>query len=305
MGGSGKIKRPAFQFYAGDFLSDYNVVCMNMAQRGIYITLLAHSWLEGGIPDNDDKIKRLCGNPVEWEDDWIVVKDCFELIDGMLVNPRMERERQKQIERSEKARINGAFGGKVKQKHSNRKANAKRTLSSSKKIENKKNEDEFEVFWKLWSQTNRKADKKRARDSYTKALKVDTHDNIMKGLSDAVDYWAKTGKETKYIPHASTWLNGERWKDDIQPVNTLGVVEKKNSYTYTCEKCSSQLVSDSKLKYDETTCDCGGELLSKFEYGQMLVRKQQNADKPNDTKPSKEEEDFMKAFGGMIKNVSA
>ena len=55
MGGSGKNKRPAFQFYAGDFLSDYDVVCMNMSQRGIYITLLAHSWLEAGIPNNEEK----------------------------------------------------------------------------------------------------------------------------------------------------------------------------------------------------------------------------------------------------------
>jgi len=302
MSGSGKNKRPAFQFYAGDFLSDYNVVCMNMAQRGIYITLLAHAWLEGGIPDNTDKIKRLCGNPIEWDDDWNVVRDCFELVDGDLVNPRMERERLKQIERSEKARINGALGGKAKQTLSKRLPKAKQTLSSSKK---KKNEDEFEEFWKLWSTTNRKADKKRAKDSYIKALKSEKHDVIMKGLASTIEHWAKTGKETKYIPHASTWLNGERWNDDIPKSNAISnVVTKTHTYTYTCDKCKSQVIVNDKLKSDEVFCDCGGELLSKYEYQQMMAKKQENSNAPSKAR-AKEEEDFMQAFGGMVENISA
>jgi uncharacterized protein YdaU (DUF1376 family) len=303
MGDSGKIKRPAFQFYAGDYLSDYNVVCMNMAQRGIYITLLAHSWLEEGIPDNDEKIRRLCGTPTEWEDDWNVVKECFELVDGKLVNPRMERERQKQIERSEKARINGALGGRVKQTLSKRKANAKQTLNSSIEVEV---EDEFEVFWKEWSKTGRKADKKRARTSYVKALKTDKHKNIMIGLKKQVKFWLKTKKETKYIPHASTWINGERWNDDIQEADSLGAVIEKKEYTYTCDRCKSQLVCNERLLATEKTCDCGGELLTKFEYKQMIADKQPKTDiKEEPREKSEEEKDFFEAFGGLVTNMGA
>lgn len=56
------MKAPAFQFYASDFLSDINVVTMSMSQRGIYITLIAHEWLEGKLPADVSTLKRLCGN---------------------------------------------------------------------------------------------------------------------------------------------------------------------------------------------------------------------------------------------------
>ena len=52
-------KAPAFQFYAGDFLSDLKVASMNMEERGIYITLLAYSWLENGLPADPEKLARL------------------------------------------------------------------------------------------------------------------------------------------------------------------------------------------------------------------------------------------------------
>jgi hypothetical protein len=30
---------------------------------------------------------------------------------------------------------------------------------------------------------------------------------------------AMEGKEKQYIPHPTTWLNGERWEDDIEDVS--------------------------------------------------------------------------------------
>ena len=53
-------KAPAFQFYASDFLSDLNVQMMTMAQRGIYITLLAMEWIEGSLPSNIQSLQILC-----------------------------------------------------------------------------------------------------------------------------------------------------------------------------------------------------------------------------------------------------
>lgn len=43
-------KPPSFQFYPQDFLADLNVTLMNMEERGAYITLLCHNWIEGAIP---------------------------------------------------------------------------------------------------------------------------------------------------------------------------------------------------------------------------------------------------------------
>lgn len=69
--------------------------------------------------------------------------------------------------------------------------------------------DSFEEFWGRYP---RKVGKGQARKAYAKALKLDTHENIMFGLSQQIPAMEATDK--KFIPHPSTWLNGERWNDE-------------------------------------------------------------------------------------------
>ena len=70
-------KPPAFQFYASDFLTDYKLAVMGMSARGVYITLLAHAWLEQGLPNDEKMLARLCGNPDNWDEIWEEVRMCF------------------------------------------------------------------------------------------------------------------------------------------------------------------------------------------------------------------------------------
>ena len=81
-------KAPAFQFYASDFLSDINVTTMTMAQRGMYITLLAFEWIEGSLPTDLLKLRILCGNHPDFDNDWQIVMNCFIEKDGRLYNNR-------------------------------------------------------------------------------------------------------------------------------------------------------------------------------------------------------------------------
>lgn len=92
---------PAFRFYAGDFLRDQKVMLMSLEERGAYITLLCSNWLEGSIPDDTNKLARLCSiTPGEMEQLWISLKPCFKpkgkKYPGMLTNRRLEVERKKQ-----------------------------------------------------------------------------------------------------------------------------------------------------------------------------------------------------------------
>jgi hypothetical protein len=48
---------------------------------------------------------------------------------------------------------------------------------------------------------------------YERALKVATHDEIMAGLEGLN---ANLPADPQFIPHASTWLNGERWADEYE-----------------------------------------------------------------------------------------
>lgn len=93
-------RSPAFQFYPGDFLSDSKVASMNIAERGLYITLLCHQWIDGPLSSDPDLLARL-GHTTREEFDkvWPMVSRCFQPCAGKcLQNPRLEREREFQAE---------------------------------------------------------------------------------------------------------------------------------------------------------------------------------------------------------------
>ena len=72
--------------------------------------------------------------------------------------------------------------------------------------------EDFNDFWRAYP---RKVGKGQARKAYAKAIKIASHDEIMSGLSE--QRASMEAKETHFIPHASTWLNGERWQDEPEP----------------------------------------------------------------------------------------
>src|SRR5262245_25999190 len=92
-------KPPAFQFYPKDWLLDDKVQAMSLAQRGLYITLLSFEWLNGAIPADKRQLSDVISVPFRqlnrlWKG--AIVRSFRPRNDGNLVNPRLERERQKQ-----------------------------------------------------------------------------------------------------------------------------------------------------------------------------------------------------------------
>lgn len=72
--------------------------------------------------------------------------------------------------------------------------------------------DVNEAFDSWWSHYPKKVDKGHARTAYKAALKKTDEDTL---LAAVIKYAAAAaGKDRKFIAHASTWLNGERWGDD-------------------------------------------------------------------------------------------
>jgi len=74
-------------------------------------------------------------------------------------------------------------------------------------------EQAFEQFWHLYP---RKAGKKTARKAWA-SIKPDESliTKIMEALNAATRYWHHHGVAMKHIPHPSTWLNEERWEDEL------------------------------------------------------------------------------------------
>jgi uncharacterized protein YdaU (DUF1376 family) len=96
-----QVRSPAFQFYADDFLA--GTLVMDQADVGAYIRLLCHQWSRGSIPAEAEKQQRLAGGSVSAD----VLAKFPAGDDGLLRNPRLEIERQKQLEFRESQRQKG------------------------------------------------------------------------------------------------------------------------------------------------------------------------------------------------------
>jgi uncharacterized protein YdaU (DUF1376 family) len=110
-------RSPSFQFYASDFLSDINVASMTFEERGVYITALCHAWLEGGIPADEEELVRLF--PGADRSAIARVSRCFSPAianPSLLVNLRLEQERDKQVEWREKMSRAGQVGNEKRWK---------------------------------------------------------------------------------------------------------------------------------------------------------------------------------------------
>ena len=84
-------------------------------------------------------------------------------------------------------------------------------VSNNHVKDNLKNMAIFDDLWKMYP---KKVGKGQARKAFTAALRKVEHDKIHLAL---VDYVRSTqGDDKKYLPHLSTWLNGERWDDELQ-----------------------------------------------------------------------------------------
>lgn len=71
------------------------------------------------------------------------------------------------------------------------------------------------TFDYFWSSYPRKISKKMAKRAWEK-LSTAQQKEAIEGLKGYVLYWERKGIEKEFIPHASTWLNQERWDDELE-----------------------------------------------------------------------------------------
>jgi len=68
--------------------------------------------------------------------------------------------------------------------------------------------DSFKTFWDLWPRSEGKADAVKA---WAKATRKESPELILAAVAVYVNHPHRPAKQ--FVPHASTWLNGERWND--------------------------------------------------------------------------------------------
>lgn len=108
----------------------------------------------------------------------------------------------------------------VDDSESNRQSNNQVTTkcqpsNTNKKDKNVNNDKKTtdESFEKFWLRMPRKEKKKDCRTKW-KYIPKKNHDKIHKALDKIIPIWDK--KEKQFIPHPLTWLNGERWDDEVE-----------------------------------------------------------------------------------------
>ncbi|APX75093.1 hypothetical protein BUW96_09530 [Achromobacter insolitus] len=70
---------------------------------------------------------------------------------------------------------------------------------------------DFSTFWAQWP---RRTAKKAAERAWAKLRAADRR-AVLHVLPNHLAYWKAARTATEFIPHPATWINGERWKDDV------------------------------------------------------------------------------------------
>lgn len=104
------------KFFGSDFLNA--TAAWTMEERGIYMTLLWYSWVNGGLPGDIDRIDRMASGAKAC---WAVLDSKFPTSpDGMRRNPRQERDREAMRAKSLSAAERGKRGAEQRwNSHSN------------------------------------------------------------------------------------------------------------------------------------------------------------------------------------------
>lgn len=164
---------------------------------------------------------------------WLIQKDdCYEL-------PNFDRHNGK----STKTRLlNAERAQNYRDKNSGKIASRSRNDSVTKNnyetvtIEEKRREDiinpivpfahkakptstQDDMFERFWNGVPNKIAKGKAREAWNKAVKVASAETILSGLPTFCEYERRRKYEQDYRPlHPATWLNQERWGDELPPV---------------------------------------------------------------------------------------
>lgn len=90
-------------------------------------------------------------------------------------------------------------------------------------IQKKETEELFNEFWEKYP-------KKVGKIKAIKKYQTKKHDEIMKGLEAYLVYWKKQKTELQYIPNPETWLNQERWKDELIEIRPSSIIKRGSEF---------------------------------------------------------------------------
>ena len=221
-----------YQFNIADYRKD--TAHLSLLEHGIYRQLLDTYYLDEKPIETKLVIRRL--KIITDEEKTAlenVLSDFFQRSDcgNFYIHKRIDAEIEKYQARVETAKANGIKGGRPKKTQTKPKKTKPVNSGLAKKTKGKANHKpitnnqepilkdisiiEFESFWEMYPRKTQKLDAEKA---WIK-LKPDkeTFELIAKNIEQRLALGDWSHDEKQYIPHASTYLNRERWTDEIVP----------------------------------------------------------------------------------------
>ena len=202
---------------------------LSLVEEAIYFRLINHYYdTEKPIPEETHLVFRRLrlGNDSDIAN--TILNEFFTLTEKGWVHSRCEENLKEYRKTAKRSKANGAKGGRPSNSAASSVTQNKPTgldlvsqnnpnyklLTTNHKLETKNHlKDMFDVFWKEYPKTQGKA---QALKTWAK-LNPNQHlfDLIISSVVKfkASNEWTKDGGQ--FIPNASTWLNGERWEDEL------------------------------------------------------------------------------------------
>lgn len=236
-------RHPWFKFHASDWRGDTQLRGCSLAARGLWADCLAimHEaeprgyLLLAGEPIGLDRLALMVSRPLkevraalhELERHHVSSRDAH----GRLFSRRMVRDTEKAENAATFGRkggnpaLNPTLKGQVNPelKPTIKPARAHRALVSGDLASSALGVDlqaapralleaRFERFWEAYPRHENRKDALRA------FTKLNPDHELLATLLDAVGQWKRSRQWREgFAPHAATWLNGERWRDEIPP----------------------------------------------------------------------------------------
>lgn len=236
--------------YIGDYLAD--TMHLTTEQHGAYLLLIMAYWKNGGALTSDDrKLMAICRLGADaWSMHKHTLASFFDLNSDpeLWIHVRAEKEMEKAGNNQEKRTLRAQKAAEArwsKNAPSNAPGNAPSIPQAmlnecpSPSPSDLKEKDQklsvkfdqksaFDIFWKLYP---RKVSKAPAEKKFmTKCKDPETFSAIIRSVGDHIqNAWDLS--EMNFIPHASTWLNQEKWNDEVSHVRpkTTGANTSRNS----------------------------------------------------------------------------
>jgi hypothetical protein len=217
---------PYFKFFTADWLGGA-IQGADMETQGIFINLCAMAWKNGGAIEASERTARRLHVSSKCLANAIQVLTA----DGCLIETEGGYSTKFILEQlSERTKLSvirsaaGSKGGKAKAKQMPSKCQANATCDSDSDSNSDSVSDKEAGFDDFWQAYPRKVGKAAARKAWAKHSCGDKFDAIIAALRAQKQQAAWTKDGGQYVPHASTWLNGERWEDETDAGDEPGPV---------------------------------------------------------------------------------